>query len=610
MAVPVQTVEENTQRRSLSPRSIDIAALVLIALQVAYFAWSTSTTWFKQDDYAELLLASRAGGFPGTLFHEFNGHLIPAVLALVSAVHWLFGMNWSAVVAVTAAMQLAASFLTWRALRGLLGARLLTFFLFAVYVGSVLIFQTLMWWCTITIYLPLQIAFPAALLLLQRAIRTKSKFDAALPALAVLIGSLFFEKCLTITPFLILLVAATRLTPTSGSKARDRLREAKVPLIILTATTLIYAVIYQLVTRTSPYRPQFEASRLSDFTLDPFFRVFLPSFSGGPFPVGRIAAPGPGMFDLTGSAQMWLTAIFVIGLVAWSLARFRNVLRYWVIIAGFFLVNLAMVVLSGREWTLNPRYYAELVFPTILLVGLAIGGGLFSDTPRRRPQGVRTIQFSMFPRVALTAVASIAVLAIAVNNMNGMRKLLEPAPALAYSETALRSSEQIGHPVTLIRQYVSSSIINGIFLHDLNFTYVVLQPMAGPWKFADAAIDPYMALEDGTVVPAGTSHETVPQYENGLCNIDLHDGVPKLLTMNGDPFPWTWYGSLTAATRSDVQITVDWNADPTTFTIPNGVSNTLFYIPGGGKTMTVTATGGDVCVTDLGFGNLVRDPFR
>jgi hypothetical protein len=577
---------------------------------VGYFAWSTSTTWFKQDDYAELLLASRVGGFPGTLFQEFNGHLIPAVLALVSGVHWLFGMNWSAVVAITAAMQLMASVLTWLAIRSFLGPRLLTLFLFVSYLSSVLVFQTLLWWCTITIYLPLQIAFPAALLLLQLALRKRSIFYALLPSAAVLIGSLFFEKCLTITPFLIVLVAATRLTPTSKSSPRERLREAKLPLLVLVATTVAYGIVYQLVTHSSPYRPQLELSRLSTFSLDPLFRVFIPSFTGGPFPVGRISEPGPGMFDLTGSTQMWVNGLVALGLFVWSVFTFKKVLRYWAIIGGFFLVNLAMIILSGRIWSLNPRYYAELVFPTILLLGLGLGAGLFADTPSRRTADSGPSQFVKVPKVLISAVASIALIAIATNNMTGMRVHLEPAPARSYSANALRSSAEIGHPVTLIRQYVSGSMINGIFLPNLNFTYVVLQPMAGPWAFADAATDAYMVREDGTVVPATSSHETVPQYEPGLCNIDLKDGIPKRLNLNGDPFPWSWYGSITAAARNDVEISVEWNAASANFSIPSGTSTTLFFIKGGGNAITITARGGDVCVTDLGFGNLVEDQSR
>lgn len=346
------------------------------------------------------------------------------------------------------------------------------------------------------------------------------------------------------------------------------------------------------------------------FTLDPLFRVFLPSFTGGPFPIGRISSPQPGMFDLTGTTQMWVNGLLALGLFMWSVFSFKNVPRYWAIIGGFFLVNLAIIMLSGRQRLLNPRYYSELAFPTILLIGLALGAGLFADTPRRRTVRSKPIQFAKVPKVLITAVASISLIAIAAYNMNGMRELREPAPARSYSETALRSSAEIGHPVTLIRQHVSSSIINGIFLKNMDFTYVVLQPMAGPWAFADAASDAYMVREDGTVVPATSSHETVPLYEPGLCNVDLQDGIPRQLKLNGDPFPWTWYGSITTAARNDVEISVEWDAAPATFSVPNGTSTTLFFIKGGGNSVTLTAKGGDVCVTDLGFGNLVEDPDR
>lgn len=588
---------------------IDVLALLLIVAQVAFVAWSTSTTWFKQDDYSELLLASRAGGFPGTLFQEFNGHLIPAVLALVSAVHWLFGMNWAAVVTITALMQLVASYLTWRVLRSFFGERPLALLLFVTYLTSLLAFQTVMWWCTVTIYLPLQIAFPASVLLLQRALRRRSTFDAILPAVAVLSGALFFEKALTVTPFLILLVAATKFTPSSGDTPRARLREARLPLLLVSCATITYAIVYQLVTRTSPYRPQFEAARLSNFSLEPLTRVFLPSFTGGPFPIGRVAPPLPNMYNLPGSLQIWLTSAAAIALAVWSLVTYRRVLRYWLILAGFFIVNLLMILLSGREWALNPRYYAELVFPTIFLIGFAVGAGIIDPLNRRRPRmssadrGLRTV------RLATGTIAALTMICVSTLNMNEMRKVLEPAPARPYSEQALRSSEAIGHPVTLIRQFVSGDIINGIFLKDLNYTYVVLQPMAGPWAFADASTDPYMVLEDGTVVPAGVTRDFQPITRAGACTIDLTDGDTTVLETPGDTYPWTRYGSISTSAADPVEVAIDWNGSPAEFTVPAGISTTAFILLGGGETISLTATGGNLCVTDLHIGRLERRLF-
>ena len=592
-------------------------ALALIAAHVVLVAWSTSTTWFKQDDYALLLRASTAGGFPGTLSQDFIGHLFPGQLALISAVHGLFGMNWTAVVLITALLQFMASFFTWRVLRSIFGRRPVALLLLVTYLTSVLAFQPVMWWCTVVLYLPLQIAFPAALLLMQRALRTRSRIDAALPAVVILLGALFFEKALTITPFLILLVASTKVLPTSSETARERLKEAKAPLIWVTGITIIYGVIYQILTRNSPYRPQFETSRLSNISLDSLTHLFLPSFTGGPLPVGtttpRFATlyftPSALQMSIT-SVQVWATALVVVGLIAWSLITFRTGLRFWLMIAGFFLANLLTLVFSGRQWIPNPRYYAELLFPTVVLLGLATGASAINPPVRRRPVSIDALPRGRPIRIGAGCAVAISMIFVASINMNEIRKVMEPAPAKAYSENALRTSAEIGRPVSLIRQFAPGDIINGIFLNGVNFTETVLAPLSGPWNFSDASTDPYMVLDDGSVVPATTSHETVPFYTSGLCNLDLVDGTSSRLQLNGDPFPWTWYGSLTAATKSDVTIAVDWNQGPTTFTLPAGVSRTLFFIPGGGDSLQVTVEGGDVCVVDLGFGNLMPDQSR
>ena len=596
----------------ISPRTVERFAFVLISIQVIFVAWSTSTTWFKQDDFVQLFRASRLGGFPGNLFNVYIGHLTPGAFTFYAINHKLFGMEWTSIAVVVGTLQLFATFLTWRVIRSLFGVRPISLLLLVVYVSSVLVFTPAMWLSSLMMYLPLQVALPASVLLLQRYFRSPTKVNAVLPTIAVFISLLFFEKCLFITPFLICLVAATPLTERSATTVKKRLVESRIPLLILTTSTSIYGVFYLYLSRSSHDRPQLEMSRILDFTLDPIFKVFNPSMIGGPgirregvLGIAHIAAAS-NWFELIASN------VFIFTLIAFSAIYVVRWARFWIILYGFALLNIILLVAAGRGWVIdNPRNMSEIVFPAVVLIGLALGAGVFEPDPVWKRTLPQFFKGKSLP-AAIGALFALVVLTNATFHAREVRIGLSPAPAYVYTKNALSSSQEIRHPVTLIHQYVSGDLLNGVLGEGkfLNFTSTILKPSNGPWTFADAARDAYMVLEDGTVVPAGTSHETVPQYENGLCNIDLHDGVPKKLTLNGDPFPWTWYGSITAATRNDVQITVDWNADPTTFTIPNGVSNTLFYIPGGGNTMTVTAIGGDVCVTDLGFGNLVRDPFR
>lgn len=595
-----------------SGRLITAVSALLIGGQVLFVGWAVSTTWFKQDDFALLLRASSAGGFPSSAFDIYIGHFIPGVISLFAIAHKAFGMNWSVIVVTVMALQLVASLLSWQVFQSFFGRGRIAVVLLAVYVASTMTFTTTMWWASAAMYLPLQIGFPASLLLLQRALRHRSAVNALLPTLAVAGATLFFEKSVVITPFLILLVAATPITADAPTRAKERLVSARMPLGILTAATFCYGILYLIISRSSNESPQFEIGRLSEFTLRPITETLIPSLIGGPqtYLVGDLNSiqifSSPALFETV------LSFALIAGLFIYSVTRVVRWARYWFILAAFAIINVLLLVTAGRGWVImNPRNMSELVFPMILLLALALGLSRFESEPRLKPTKAQTVVKPLVISVLLSAFA-IFVLVNATFNARTVRYFLSGAPAYGYTENALRSSTSFSAPVDLVRQYVSGDLING-FLGDgkrVNFTSTILRPSNGPWNFVDSSTNPYMVLDDGTVVPARSSRETVPQFEIGLCYIDLHDGVPTDLLLNGDPFPWTWYGTITTSAKTEAVITVDWNQGPVQFVIPPNSATTVFYLPGGGNNITITANGGDVCVSDLGFGNLVPDDTR
>jgi len=384
------------------------------------------------------------------------------------------------------------------------------------------------------------------------------------------------------------------------------------PLGILTAATFCYGILYLIISRSSNESPQFEIGRLSEFTLRPITETLIPSLIGGPqtYLVGDLNSiqifSSPALFETV------LSFALIAGLFVYSVTRVVRWARYWFILAAFAIINVLLLVTAGRGWVImNPRNMSELVFPMILLLALALGLSRFESEPRLKPTKAQTVVKPLVISVLLSAFA-IFVLVNATFNARTVRYFLSGAPAYGYTENALRSSTSFSAPVDLVRQYVSGDLING-FLGDgkrVNFTSTILRPSNGPWNFVDSSTNPYMVLDDGTVVPARSSRETVPQFEIGLCYIDLHDGVPTDLLLNGDPFPWTWYGTITTSAKTEAVITVDWNQGPVQFVIPPNSATTVFYLPGGGNNITITANGGDVCVSDLGFGNLVPDDTR
>ncbi len=592
-------VDGDVARYDWAELSVRIAVAVIIVAQVAFLAWSVSNTWFKQDDFVLLYRTTAEGGFPGSLFTVHGGHLIPGVVGMFWILRSLFGMEWWPFVVVIVGAQVAASYLTWRVLRSFFGSRPIAVLLLLVYSASVLTFDANMWAISAIQYLPMQIAFPATILILQRYIKRPALGTAVGAVIPSLVAVLFFQKALMVVPFVIILCAMTPFTKDSASSWIGRLREIRKPLIAMTAATIAYTTFYAIFTSGSAERPNFTFERLSHFDLGPFTQNLAPSLFGGP---GRFWAERSifGSISTTADFEMLISLLFLVVLFAWSIIRRRTSIKYWVLLVAMTVANLILIAFANRSMPLTTRYMSDLVFPMMLLIGLAVIGNSNDPSDRSSPLTPILFRFSTFTRLALIAVAGIAVFVHSATSQTALVKAMWAVPGKDYVETARRTARAAIKTPMAITQAVPPGVIAGFYFGRFgeNTTEVVLLPADVNIRFGRVVENPSMVLADGSVVPAKFDPVSKPVATGTPC-LNQPYRNRTTLTMNNSPFQWPWYGRLKYTAISKATVGIIWSGPKVVIEIEPGSRTLFFPIEGGGQTLTVTLSNSGSCIHEI-----------
>ena len=589
--------DDDVARYDWAKFSIRIAVAVIIFAQVAFLAWSLSKTWFKQDDFVMLYKTTPEGGFPRSLFHVYAGRPTPGIIGVFWVLRSLFDMAWWPFVVVIAGAQVVASYLTWRVLRSFFRARPIAVLLLLVYCSSVLTLTTNTWAITAIQYLPMQIAFPATVLILQRYIKRPALITAVGAVIPSLVIMLFFEKALVVIPFVIILCALTPFTKSSPSSWIGRLREIKKPLIVMTAAAIAYATFYAIFTRGDPQQPDFTFERLSRFDLAPFTQNLVPSLFGGP---SRFWFDG--LFPTPSASETLISLIFLGGLFAWSIVRRWTSIKYWVLLAAMTSVNIALISFANRTQTLAPRYMSDLVFPMVLLIGLAVIGNSNDPFDQSSLLAPRLFRFPAFARLALITAVGFALAVHSATSQTTLGRLISPPPGKNYVETARRTVRALTETPTLITQAVPPDVIDGYLFPNDRTTEVVLRPAGLNINFKDVGENPSAVLADGSVVPAKFDLVSQPVATGTPC-LNQPYRNKTTLTMNNSPFLWSGYGRLEYTATSKATLSIVWSGPEVVIEIKPGSHTVFFSIInfGGEKTLTFTLSNGGACIQEIEF---------
>jgi hypothetical protein len=558
--------------------------------------WLISRSWYQADDFIYLWKVDQPGKLLETMFTPYVGHLLPGDFLLTWLTQRPAQMNWGINAAVTTAGLVIAAILVWRVLRSLLGVRPCGVVLMIAYLASGSIIATAFWWAAAIEYVPILIGLPLMILLIQRALATPTWTAALLPALALIATLFFFEKTLIYVPFLVLLVATTPLVPDAAPTASGRLRQAIRPLVALLSVAFAYGLLYLSITSGESRRPALSIDLLGGITPAPAVSTLFPNLVGfdGPDSVLGI------------NLAQFLGITVATGLLIRTSIRYWRGLRHWALLAGLISVNIALLALASRRAPAVERYWSDLVFPMLLLVGLSQVGSRFEQrsggtapvTDRGSSQRIRLLSWPAAGLATFIVIASI--------NLINHPPPRAAVAAEAYVSNALRSASQFDRSIELLEQEVPGTVMSTILLRPFNTTQTVLEPSSGMFSFVTSSPDPFMVLDSGEVIPARLEVIREASGVDRDCSSTTGEpGAETLDIVNRPVGPEMRYGQLEyRSDRSSIAV-ISWDDRSVEVPIDAGAGSVTFAIDGGDwRRITISSTEGDLCAIALRIGTL------
>ena len=568
----------------------------MITVYAGISFWLISRSWYQADDFIYLWKVDQPGKLLETMFTPYVGHLLPGDFLFTWLTQQPAKLNWEINAAVTAAGLVIAAILVWRVLRSLLGVRPFSVALMIAYLTSGTIIVTSFWWAAAVQYVPILIGVPLMILLLQRALTTPTWTNAFLPALALIATLFFAEKALVYVPFLITLVAITPLVPQAAPTAAGRLKQAARPLGGLLAVALIYGLIYLSVSSGEERRPQLTVDLFGYFTVSPAVSTLFPNLVG---------FDDPGILLRFNAAQL-LGGFVVLTLLIRTILQRRSGLRHWALLACLILVTAALLATATRRFPGADRYWSDLVFPMLLLIGLSQVGSRFerdkdplgaSDGNERQP-GLRLVSW---PVAGMVAFASIATF-----NFVDHPPPFAASTSETYVSNALLSAGREGGPVDLFDQIAPSRVMSGPLLRPFNTTRTVLEPSSGDFSFVDATANPHLVLDSGEVVPARVKVIREASGVDPQCMSSSLGPAERELQLGSRPVsPEDRFGELEYRAERSGTIIASWDDRSVEIPVDDGPGTVTFAIDGGDwRRITLSWTEGSLCLSGLRVGTL------
>ena len=582
---------------------IDRAAHLAIAVYAVLQFLLISGSWYRDDDFVYIWETTRPGQLWHVMFTPYVGHLLPGDFFMTWLTQLPAAMNWTINAGVTAVALVVAAILSWKVLRSLLGTRPLTLVLLIAYLTSGTILLTSVWWAAAVEYVPLLIGVPAMILLLQRSLRSPGRRNDLLPALALVATLLFFEKTLIYVPFLVALVAIAPLTADAPNTPGARLRRAARPLAMLLVAATVYGTVFLVATSGQSRGVALSPAIIWHLSPKPALHTLFPNLIGVQPVVATIAG------TTTGLITEILAAAALVALLLRSARRTTNWYAPWLVLAALIMVNIVLLAAAHRPAESSVRYWSDLVFPMLLLVGLSQDGSQFDTIHRRQAPAVTEDSRS---GLRLRSWSSLAILAFTAFSLVGLLRANAHAPiahAEPYVANALRSADRIGTPITLLPEQVPQDVMLAL-LEGRNNTQTVLQPSSGSFTFADWTTDPYTVLDSGEIVPARVRAALRSQDDagsNDTCHDTVRRGTPATLHMTGEPAMRDEYGLLDYHASKATTLVIRWRGGSIEVPVGPGRGNVTFAMPTGDRsTVRVASIDGNTCIWGLTIGDLER----
>jgi hypothetical protein len=390
---PATAGETAAAANRLRGKSLILAGVALIAVQLGWKAYLLSHFYFRQDDFQLIDHALSSSFTVRYLFTIGPEQLAPAGRAFTWLLVRVSVYDWTLASGCTLILLAAVSLAMLRLLLLIFGSRPAILVPLIIFLFTPLTLPGLSFWTTTLLWLPLQLTMILALSSHIRYLRSGSAAHA-IAAAAWLVTGMLFDELGVLVPVLLFALTSAFFTPgrpghwwqTACLAARRYWRAWAMYGVVAVA----YAVVYLIRLPTSIQQPTRPPSLSGVLNLAAtMVRVsFVPAALGGPW---DWSADGGGYgyaAETRGLTQLsWVLALLI---VAASMRYRSHALRAWGILAGWLLLADLLPVVFSRLTELpatrlgaDLHYVADSAPVLALCVGLAFWPVIGAEQPYR-----------------------------------------------------------------------------------------------------------------------------------------------------------------------------------------------------------------------------------
>lgn len=583
-----------------------LAALGMIAAQLAFRGWAVGGSWFQFDD---VVFISRLYDQPWSwdlVGHGYAGHLMPAGLSLT----WLFvresPLGFAPYAVTLVLLQALASVGFLLLLRSLFGVRWGILPPLAFYLFSTITLNSFIWWAAGINQLALQVALGWGLLAHVAYLRTRRLRWAITTAVVMILCLTFYEKVL-LTYGAIAIVTLAYFT---SGPVRQRLGQVwsryRAGLLIHVGCGAAYLAVYAAYGLSLPDSSVGGSVPYAGLIGNLVGRAWLPAMFGGPLEYRVLSGP----FQLVDPADpLYLAA--VLGAIAFVLHVDRVNLRSrraWMLPVFFVLCDIALVGAArasviGATIGLEFRYISELGLVTPLAIALAtmpVRGADESVEPRP----------DVAPSPFLASRESVAFASVLVCGLALMSSLRfvdhwrGSEESRTYFGNAGRTLGTPEDPTPLVNVGVPQYLMWG-FDYPHNTNRYVLAMFHQRMTFPSVAQDDLFVVDDnGSVRSVSVAPVVTTEGPAQGCVERLKPGHSVTLFLSSKVKGKDWWARLPYGTTKPATVTISAGDTTHEVTLKPGLRNLYFNAEGTFDEFTISEArpGSWICVGNATFG--------
>lgn len=559
-------------------------------MQLAVRAALAFGGYFYWDD---LILIGKAGTHnllaPSYLFHDHDGHVMPAAFLLAGTIIRLAPLDWTWPAVSLVALQLLASLALLRALHAILGWRpvLLIPLTFALF--TPLGVPGFAWWAAALNSLPMLAALAWVCADAVLLVRTGNRRYAVTGVLVYFGGLLFFEKAAVI-PFVAFAVAALLRHVTGdgglGSALAAVWRAGARLWVAALALTAAWVVLYLAVVNQRRWSSDLSMTRR--LLARSITHGIVPGLAGGPWHWDRWAPASP--WATPPPSVMALGWLVLGGALAVSLARKRRIGPVWATAAGYAVACQVPIYLmrsskqTALELAQTLRYFPDLVVVLALLAAVAL-------CAPNRPAGRGWLDASP-KRAAVTAGLAVLFVASSLHSTATFLTSWRDNPAQPYLQNAQASLAAVhaASDAPLLDSEVDPLVLQRVAAPE-NLASHMFALLRDRPEFAPATTQLRMLDSSGHLIKARVTWvRTIAPGPMPRCGYFAQPDKPARLALDGPLLPADWTVELNYLANSDGSMTLSMTQGPEVkVPVHPGLNRVFARLPGAGDAITVRA---------------------